>query len=722
MIASAVLIGAGYVLWQNVEANLHLPVIYLSLSCYVFGFALAAAAFLAPEASEWIAVGALAYAFLAVAGAIVKYKVAFYGTDALLFNAYSARLLLEGVDPYTKSMEAAYAIFNAPQTLVTPTAQGLGVYVESYPALSFLLYVPFIAAHAHNVLWISVAAHLAAILILAWAAPPGLRAIFPLVLFVAPSYLDYTVGGVTDILWVPAMMLCAWYWNRSPWSAAIWLGIACAFKQTPWLVVPFALIFWMHVARIRRDVFAFLVPAALAFLAFALPNLPFALWHPTAWLHGITEPMSGGLISFGSGLVQFTTSNAKDWQPELYQRLSLGAFALLLVLYAWQWRRLSFLPFLAPAVVLFLAPRSLQNYFMYWPPVLLVFLASPRANVVELAAGRKLQTRWIVAVSAALVVVATSVGIARAQRERLSVELLDAKLDPGTQQIDALHVNVRNAGPQKTVRFLVYVQGEGTYVRLWDRGLATKLPEHATTTVWLSAGANANEIAAEGDTSVQVVALDPDNGTETFSNARTFVGGLRTLANAELRSWSEKPPYVPSGWTYDPRDFTSGVLRRARAADGASVLAYALPKATDATWHVAAVSQRVTAAVRSFRVRLRPGQDYAGDVYPRAIFGIELIDALGRHIDFTIDSRLSKPKVYRRDLFTYVVVPGKLNAWNDLLVDLTPYGDRLLLAPSSTLSFNVIAAVHASAGTGISAEFGGVRDFKTMVGSVDVAR
>ena len=130
-----------------------------------------------------------------VAIATIKYKVAFYGTDALLFNAYSARLLLEGIDPYTRSMEAAYGFFNAPQTIVTPTAQGTGVYVQSYPALSFLIYVPFIALHAHNVLWLSVAAHLAAILLLAWAAPPPLRGVAALVLAVAPSYLEYTVGG-----------------------------------------------------------------------------------------------------------------------------------------------------------------------------------------------------------------------------------------------------------------------------------------------------------------------------------------------------------------------------------------------------------------------------------------------------------------------------------------------------------------------------------------------
>ena len=34
------------------------------------------------------------------------------------------------------------------------------------------------------------------------------------------------------------------------------------------------------------------------------------------------------------------------------------------------------------------------------------------------------------------------------------------------------------------------------------------------------------------------------------------------LANGDLRRWSEKPPYVPAGWSYDLRDFTAGILRR----------------------------------------------------------------------------------------------------------------------------------------------------------------
>ena len=123
------------------------------------------------------------------------------------------------------------------------------------------------------------------------------------------------------------MILCVRAWHRSPGRGLpIWLGIACGFKQTPWLVVPFAFVFWAHTAWARRNPNAFLFPAALFALVFVLPNVPFALWHPQAWLRGVTEPMSGGLIAFGSGLIQFTTSQYRDWQPDFYrQRLSLGS-------------------------------------------------------------------------------------------------------------------------------------------------------------------------------------------------------------------------------------------------------------------------------------------------------------------------------------------------------------------------------------------------------------
>ena len=717
ILASAVLIGAGYALWQDVQANLHVPVIFIGLSCYVMAFAFIAIAFLFPDVSEWVAVGGIAYAFLAVAGALVKYKIAYYGTDALLFNAYSARLLLEGIDPYTRGMEAAYGFFNAPQTIVTPTAQGAGVYVQSYPALSFLIYVPFIALHAHNVLWISIAAHVATILLLAWAAPASLRAIAALVLSVTPSYLDYTVGGVTDILWVPAMLLCVRAWNRSPASAAVWLGIACGFKQTPWLIVPFALVFWAQSAWARRNPSAFLVPAALWAITFALPNLPFALWHPQAWLHGITEPMSGGLIAFGSGLIQFTTSQYRDWQPEFYQRLSLGFLGLLVVVYAWQWRRLGFLPFLAPPMVLFLAPRSLQNYFMYWPLVLLVYLFAAKPDVAVIPIAPRARSRWIVASVAAAIAIATTIGVVRAQREHIAVSLGDARINAVSQEIDRLHIRVRNDGPAKSLRFAILLQGQGTYLRLWNRGVPIQIPANATSDVWVSSGSSANELPADGNISVQVLAIDPDSGTQTYSNPQVYINGSRALANADLRRWSERPPYLPLGWSYDARDFTGGVLRRERADfnAGAYALSFRVPKASDASWRVAAISQRINSDIQGFRARLRPSQDYAGDVYPRALFGIELIDALGRHIDYTIDSRLKEPKIYRRDLFTYVVVPGKLNEWNDVTVDLRSFGDQLLLTSSSSVSLSVIVAVHSSYGKGLTGEFGGIYDVKTPV-------
>ena len=230
-------------------------------------------------------------------------------------------------------MQEAFRAFGVPQSLVTPTTDGQAVFKLSYPALSVLPYLVPLAVHIDNLLWVSVAAHFALIAALWFLAPKTLRAILPLLIFVDVSYAQYTVGAVTDVLWVlPAVFAAAYWWTR-PAAAAGLLGIACAVKQTPWLLVPFAIADWTRTAIRERSVRPIAVPLATLGLAFLIPNAPFIIWHPKAWFDGVFEPFGGHLIMFGSGLVQLQTANVVALDPHLLTLISALIIALCLALY-----------------------------------------------------------------------------------------------------------------------------------------------------------------------------------------------------------------------------------------------------------------------------------------------------------------------------------------------------------------------------------------------------
>src|SRR5664279_1313382 len=69
-----------------------------------------------------------------------------YGTDAAAFDQYAAGLALHGVNPYTHSMSQALAQFHVPKVFRTYRLDGSSVDGLSYPAGSFLLYLPALAA------------------------------------------------------------------------------------------------------------------------------------------------------------------------------------------------------------------------------------------------------------------------------------------------------------------------------------------------------------------------------------------------------------------------------------------------------------------------------------------------------------------------------------------------------------------------------------------------
>jgi uncharacterized membrane protein len=168
---------------------------------------------------------------------------------------------------------------------------------------------------------------------------------------VDPSWALYLVG--------------AWLLRTRVIVSSVLLGFAIADRQPAWFVAPFFLLAILH----RRGSRAALRAGAIAVGTAVLVNLPFVIGAPERAIGGVLAPIFAPLVSDGVGLMRYGADGVVPPLPRMvYTALSLGALVGLLVLL---WRRprdLAGAPLVWPFLPLYLAWRSLQNYFAAAPP------------------------------------------------------------------------------------------------------------------------------------------------------------------------------------------------------------------------------------------------------------------------------------------------------------------------------------------------------------------
>ena len=313
-----------------------------------------------------------------------------YGTDEIAFDQYAAQLALYGINPYLHSMAAAFPLFHVSPNGYTFQLNGQPVTNLSYPALSFEAYLPLLALGitAQAAVWVDVAAWALGMVVLFAVLP---RRLAPLVAVVASMdvYIGYAVGGITDFLFVPLLVGAAVRWDRfaftkgaAAWRGPVLLGLAMAVKQTPWLVAPFVLTGivlesrqaareWPHALR---DGLRY---ASIALAAFLLPNLPYLVTAPGAWLRGIATPFSSRAVPAGQGLVGLSLSlPIGGGSLRGYTVAAVTVFVVLLAGYAALYPVLKPAAFLLPSIVLFFATRSFGSYLVMLIPAAIAAAAT----------------------------------------------------------------------------------------------------------------------------------------------------------------------------------------------------------------------------------------------------------------------------------------------------------------------------------------------------------
>ncbi len=321
-----------------------------------------------------------------------------YVNDVISFTHVNAGLVLAGKNPYTSDDMFMVALREYPQALPTALRRGLfgtgydspaqdqlvamrrrylanpqatdGSFdprtLHSYPALSFLLYVPFIWAGLPNILLLNLLVCWGVFAWLAWLAPPGLR---PAALLTAAANccIIYSLPVDTEIICI-ALLLAAWHLRQRAgwqhWLAPALLGLACAFKQYSWFFVPFLLLEILLTSCWRET----LRWGSVALAAFLLPNLPYIIASPGAWLTSLFLPMSDPLFPQGIGIMTLSLGHLLPYgPPALYAALELLALVAVLWFQAHFHARLGDAALLLALVPLLFAFRSPPNYFAFAP-------------------------------------------------------------------------------------------------------------------------------------------------------------------------------------------------------------------------------------------------------------------------------------------------------------------------------------------------------------------
>ncbi len=279
-----------------------------------------------------------------------------YHADALGYLHLSALDVLHGVNPYTDSSIIWRAALIWPKMGSTPLQRGAFascslcfpsqnqvdslMRVEAlnplargpewdprtghnYPAGSFLLAAPLVWAGLPSIAMLDILATFVIIGFVVQKAPAGSK-ITVLVASMAMASTFFTEFDALALVFI----LAAWQWITKTKTSAALVGIGCAVKQLAWFFAPFYLIYTWKRYGMRQTA----IRAGWIAVFFLLPNLPFILLSPQAWLQSMFVPMSDPMFPVGIGFVSLSIGRALPlFAPAVYSILEFSAWGGLMV-------------------------------------------------------------------------------------------------------------------------------------------------------------------------------------------------------------------------------------------------------------------------------------------------------------------------------------------------------------------------------------------------------
>jgi uncharacterized membrane protein len=306
-------------------------------------------------------------------------------TDNEMIAQFAVESLESGEDPYAWNYADMLRVFRDQGVNYTPFLDGAFQHRLTYPALPTLLYLGLdglgLDLGQGEARVAGLIAFIALLILLFVGAPQLLRPLIVLPLFVYRDLLSWPLNGVQDVVWAALLVGMIYTWKRPLWRAVLY-GLACSFRQQPWFVAPFLLIYlWHHQEgtprqRLRPVAFFALVSAGV----FVVTNLPFIVWDPGAWLQGALEPAYAAFnyLSHGPGIL--TEYGIVALPRQFYTALQASSFAIMLIVYGFYAPVIGQGFWIFPGLFFWFYYRGLPSYWAYWIPVVLAAVAGGAAR------------------------------------------------------------------------------------------------------------------------------------------------------------------------------------------------------------------------------------------------------------------------------------------------------------------------------------------------------
>ena len=307
-----------------------------------------------------VALGYLLYMFCLIAPQ--------FPTDESVFDMYAAHLFLFGKNPYNPAlMSSAFNFYNFQFHAfdpITPLTTGGYVNELTYPALSFLVFIPAVILHlkASVVMLPILLAPIFIVWYRAWSRKQWIMSSYALLPFI--SLLLYTYQGAsadTDALWASLLMLSYLSLPRNK-SSGILFGLSLSVKQLPFIAAPFFLYFIYREYGTMKAI----VWLALAVAAFFIVNGYFIFENLSYWFSSMVANEFAPLIGIGFGVTQIAFTGIVHITNLFFTLVMLNLLLVFFLLYVFRYRKLKYALFIFPIPIFLFNYRLFPQYLYYW--------------------------------------------------------------------------------------------------------------------------------------------------------------------------------------------------------------------------------------------------------------------------------------------------------------------------------------------------------------------
>lgn len=625
--------------------------------------------------AAWLILGGLVMAFFAFVFIYWRnrHPLITPRTDNQMIAEYAVQLLRHGQNPYEWNLTDFRRVFHD-QLNFTAFLDGSLQRRVTYPALPIWFLYGLDSIGLGSVKLISVAAHTALLSLLFIGSPRTFRPVVLLPLFAFKEFVYFPLAGLQDVLWCALLVGMIMVWDR-PILRAVLFGLACNYRQQPWLIAPFLVIhLWYTHPNWHERVRAIAVFTGVSLGLFLVINLPFIVWNPKAWALGAFEPTYAAFNVWSQGIGALTQFGFVSWPKSFYSILQFSFYGMAL-LYYWQHPRTTGHAFwLVPGVFFWIYYRALTNYWIYWiPPLLLILSRSvvPRTSLDRALPAR--QTNWLptACICGAVVVANVMLGVSLLLRgdavtARVEWPILTTARD-GSDRVSKIRVDVTNHS-EAVFKPRFSMQQEQPYPWLIESG-PIRLEPGQSGTYTIVAGYRAVQFAV-GD-GAQIVVTDEGGDYSLRSvldipSDQTF-GDPDRIVNPRYEFFSETGQ-TPIGWEFLDAPRGTGAITMTQF-EGRNGLVFEVKPGTQAFLRL---SQTITLP-DSLDLWVYPTHPVlspeGGHVY-----GLEVFDGIKRlWVLFGVDEGYGMVDAST----TYVVIPTPPNQWSRQHVDLPALFERV---------------------------------------------